>query len=245
MEPRTLHASGRSVFVCGSPYTEVSSVAWALTAHPAFWTSSESRFLYRLFGNRADNGRPYLYDIYCDCCENGAWMHTNAVPYPEFLAALGDGIAKLFQGRAGRRRWVDSSPENALLVEELLHMFPDAVVVGLLQPTRTAAFIESAGQSELPPGRMRELAALNALYAERLANVANAAPHRVYLLEEDDLFDRPGTTLADLLEFLGEENNPAVAEMFASRLLRLNLPLSEAREALFGFEQTASFLIAS
>jgi hypothetical protein len=231
MEPRTLHASGRSVFVCGSPYTEVSTVSWALTAHPAFWTSSESRFLYRLFGNRADNGRPYLYDIYCDCCENGAWMHTNAVPYPEFLAALGDGIAKLFQGRAGRRRWVDSSP--------------DAVVVGLLQPTRTAAFIESAGRSELSPGRMRELTALNALYAERLANVANAAPHRVYLVEENDLFDRPETTLADLLEFLGEENNPAVAEMFASRLLRMNLPLPEAREALFGFEQTAPFLIAS
>jgi hypothetical protein len=115
----------------------------------------------------------------------------------------------------------------------------------LLQPTRTAAFIESAGRSELSPGRMRELTALNALYAERLANVANAAPHRVYLVEENDLFDRPETTLADLLEFLGEENNPAVAEMFASRLLRMNLPLPEAREALFGFEQTAPFLIAS
>jgi hypothetical protein len=238
MEPHTWHASGRSVFVCGSPYTEVSSVAWALTAHPAFWTSSESRFLYRLFGNRADNGRPYLYDIYRECYENGAWMRANAVPYPEFLAALGDGIAKLFQGRAGRKRWVDSSPENALLVEELLHMFPDAAFVGLLQPTRTAAFIETGGRSELTAGRMAELTALNTLYAEQLAKVANAAPNRVYLLEENDLFDRPEAALADLLEFLGEENNPAVAEMFCSRLLRLNLPIQEAREALFGFEQT-------
>jgi len=244
MEPGPFRARGRSVFVCGSPYTEVSSVAWALTAHPAFWTSSESRFLYRLFGNRADNGRPYLYDIYQDCCENGAWMHANAVPYPEFLASLGDGIDRLFQSRAGRKRWVDSSPENALLIEELLHMFPDAAFVGLLQPVRTAAFIDSSRGSETTGQRLEELTQVNALYAERLTQVAAAAPNRVYLLEENDLFDRPENTLADLLEFLGEENNPAVAEMFSGRLLRLNLPLREAREALFGFEQTSRLQLA-
>jgi hypothetical protein len=235
---------GRSIFVCGSPFTEVSSVAWALTAHPSFWTSSESRFLYRLFGNRADNGRPYLYDIYRGCCEDGAWMDANAVPYPEFLHALGDGIAKLFQGRAGRKRWVDSSPENALLIEELQYMFPDSAFVGLLQPVRTAAFIESSGRTSVTTSRMEELTAINQLYAGRLASVAAAAPGRVYLLEESDLFDRPETALADLLEFLGEENSPAVAEMFSRRLLRLNMPLREAREALFEFEQTGSPQVA-
>jgi hypothetical protein len=235
---------GRSVFVCGSPYTEVSSVAWALTAHPAFWTSSESRFLYRLFGNRPDNGRPYLYDIYRECCDNGAWMNVNAVPYPEFLAALGEGIGKLFQGRAGRKRWVDSSPENALMIVELSYMFPDAAFVGLLQPERTAAFIESGGRGGLSTARMDELTALNTLYAERLGHVAAAAPNRVYLLEENDLFDQPERTLADLLEFLGEENNAAVVEMFVHRLLRLNLPLREACEALREFEQMAAHQIA-
>jgi|ERR1051326_1323665 hypothetical protein len=239
MEPNTWR--GRSVFVCGSPYTEVSTVAWALTAHAAFWTSSESRFLYRLFGNRAHNGRPYLYDIYCDCCQDGAWMNANAVPYPEFVAALGDGVARLFQGRAGRKRWIDSSPENALLIEELLYMFPDAVFVGLLQPVRTAAFIEASAGTDVTPSCMADLATLNALYAERLANVAAAVPGRVYLLEENDLFDRPETALADLLEFLGEEYSPLVAEMFARRLLRMNLPLAEAREALYKFGQVAVF----
>jgi hypothetical protein len=240
MEIHTWRASGRNVFVCGSPYTEVSSVAWALTAHPAFWTSSESRFLYPLFGNRADNGRPYLYDIYCSRSENGAWMHANAVPYPEFLAALGDGIGKLFQSRAGRKRWIDNSPENALLIEELVHMFPEASFVGLLQPVRTAAFIETSRHTPMTEQLMADLTSVNTLYAERLAKAASAMPNRVYLLDESDLFDRPDTALADLLEFLGEENNEKVANMFAGRLLRLNLPLVDAREALSRFDQSSA-----
>ncbi len=245
METQSWQGSGRSVFICGSPYTEVSSVAWALTSHPAFWTSSESRFLYRLFANRGDNGRPYLYDIYCDCSENGAWMHTNAVPYPEFLAALGDGIGKLFQGRAGRKRWIDSSPENALLIEELMHMFPHAVFVGLLQPARTAVFIESALNTEMTAQTIRELTEANTLYAERLVRAASAASDRVYLIDEVDLFDRTASTVADLLEFLGEENNPAVAAAFARQLLRLNMPLVDARDALAGAEDTPRLRLAS
>ena len=240
METHPFRPPGRSVFVCGSPHTEVSSVAWALTAHPAFWTSSESRFLYRLFANRGDQGRPYLYDIYSDCCDNGAWLHANAVPYPEFLAALGDGIGRLFQGRAGRRRWVDSSPENALLIEELLHMFPDAVFVGLLQPARTAIFIEMTNDADMTTQRMQEIATANTLYADRLARAASAISSRVYLVEEADLFGRPESTMADLLEFLGEENNPAVAASFARQLLRLDMPLLDAREALARFERTPS-----
>ncbi|MSP00083.1 MAG: hypothetical protein EXR07_03380 [Acetobacteraceae bacterium] len=238
MDMHTWRANGRGVFICGSPYTEVSSLAWALTAHRAFWTSSESRFLYRLFGSRADLVRPYLYDTYRACAEEGAWLRTNAVSYPEFLAALGDGIGRLFQGRAGKKRWVDSSPENALLIEELLYMFPDAAFVGMLQSSRTSVFIEMARHAALTPPKVRELVALNTLYGERLKRAGGIAPDRVYLLEERDLFDNPEAALADLLDFLGEENNPDVAEKFARRLLRLNLPLAEAREKLAQFKTT-------
>ena len=238
MEKQTWQSSGRGVFVCGSPYTEVSSLAWALTAHPAFWTSSESRFLYRLFGNRAESDRPYLYDIYRNSAEEGAWLRANAVPYPEFLAALGEGIGRLFQGCAGRKRWIENSPENALLIDELLHMFPDATFVGLLQPARTAVYIEMARHSAMTTPRLRELTAMNTLYSERLRTIAHAAPNRVYLVEEIDLFDHPETTMAELLEFLGEENDPAAAEMFSRRLLRLNLSLADARDRLGRFEKT-------
>ena len=151
MDTDTWHASAGGVFVCGSPFTEVSTLAWALAEHAAFWTSSESRFLYRLFGSRADLERPYLYDLYTTCNQDGAWLRANAVSYPAFLAALGEGIAKLFQARAGKkRRWVDNSPENALLLDELLLMFPDASFVGLLQP------LEGVGVHHLQLGRAQD-----------------------------------------------------------------------------------------
>jgi len=244
MDTDAWRASAGGVFVCGSPFAEVSTVAWALAEHPAFWTSSESRFLYRLFGSRAGLERPYLYDLYGTCNEDGAWLRANAVSYPEFLAALGEGIGRLFHARAGRKRWVDNSPENALLLDELLHMFPDASFVGLLQPTRTAVFIEVARRAGMTQQKVRELTALNALYSERLTQAAGAAPDRVYLLEENDLFASPDTAFADLLEFLGEENNEAVPTAFARRLLQLDLPLADARAALARFEKTAPALVA-
>jgi hypothetical protein len=236
----TWQTSSGSVFVCGSPYTEVSTVAWALSAHPAFWTSSESRFLYQLFGSRAGLQRPYLYDVYGSCTREGAWLRTNAVSYPEFLAALGHGIGALFQARAGQRRWVDSSPENALMLDELLLMFPCASFVGLLQPVRTALFLSERQGVPRTRQRAQALDKLNTLYAERLMAAARATPDRVYLLDEGDWLAQPESTLADLLEFLGEENSGEIAEVFSRRLLRLDLPLAEARTALARFERTLS-----
>ena len=232
----TWHASGGSTFVCGSPFTEVSTVAWALAAHPAFWTSSESRFLYRLFGSQAGLERPYLYDIYMTCIEDGAWLHANSVSYTEFLAALGEGIGRLFQGRAGRRRWVDNSPENALLLDELVHIFPDARFVGLLQPLRSALYVAASGGSVLLPERVREVAQLNELYTDRLNRAAAQLPERICLIDEAELFGNPAAAFDDLLEFLGEDRDQAVVDTFARRLLRFGMPLAEARDALARFE---------
>ena len=83
------------------------------------------------------------------------------------------------------------------------------------------------------------------LYSERPTQAAAAAPDRVYLLEESDLFASPETAFADLLEFLGEENNEAVPTAFARRLLQLDLPLADARAALARFEKTVPAHAAS
>jgi hypothetical protein len=233
----TWHASAGGVFVCRSPFTEVSTVARTLAEHPAFWTSSESHFLYRLYGSRAGLERPFLCDLYCTCNEDGAWLRANAISCPEFLAALGEGIGKLFQARAGRKRWVDNSPENALLLDELLHMFPDASFVGLLQPACTAMFIEMARRAGMTEQKLHDLTALNALYSERPTKAACVAPDRIYLLEESELFANPGIALGAMLDFLGEANNEAVPAAFSRRLLQLDVPLAEARVALARFEK--------
>jgi hypothetical protein len=240
MDMDLYRASAGGVFVCGSPHTEVSTVAWALAQHRAFWTSSESRFLYKLFGSRAGLERPYLYEAYCQCLDGGAWLQVNGVSYDEFLQALGAGIAGLFQSRAGERRWVEGSPENALLGEDLLRMFPGACVIGLMQSARTAAFIAHRHEAAPQGGPSADdVAALNNLYAERLASMARFAPARVFIFEEEELFIRPEVAFAELLDFLGEENHPAVAQAFAAWLHRLDMSLAAALPALEAFSPAA------
>jgi hypothetical protein len=227
--------AGAGVFVCGSPYTEVSSVAWALSAHPGFMAAPESRFLFHLFGSRPGMERPYLYDAYCRCREGGTWLDVNGCPYDEFVAALGEGIARLFQSRTGERRWVDSSPENALLGDDLLRLFPAAFVIGLQQPVRTAAFIEGQGRLPQDPLRLQVLQEVNTLYNKHLARLAEYAPSHVFLLEEAELFGDPDRLFSELFDFVGEPDDPTVSPVFASHLYRVNMPLAEAKAVLAEF----------
>ncbi len=228
--------AGAGVFVCGSPYTEVSSVAWALSSHPRFMAAPESQFLFHLFGNRPGMDRPYLYDAYCRCREGGTWLDVNGCPYDEFVAALGEGIARLFQSRTGDRRWVDSSPENALLGDDLLRLFPHAFVIGLQQPVRTAAFIE--GQGRLPDAaRLHALEEMNTHYNKHLSRLADYAPDHVFLLEETELFGDPDQAFRELFDFVGEPDDPAVPSVFASHLYRVNMPLAQAKVSLAEFSE--------
>lgn len=197
----------------------------------------ESRFLYHLFGSRPGMERPYLYDAYCRCREGGTWLDVNGCPYDEFVGALGEGIARLFQSRTGERRWVDNSPENASLGDDLLRLFPGAFVIGLQQPIRTAAFIEGQGRLPQGPTRLQALQEMNEHYNKHLSRLVEHSPDHVLLLEETELFADPERTFRDLFDFVGEPDDPAVPSVFASRLYRLNTPLAEAKSSLAAFSK--------
>ncbi len=223
------------VFVCGSPYTEVSTVAWSLAAHPSFWTSSESRFLFRMFGNRGGT-RPCLYDTFLTCADSGAWLEVNRVSYLEFAGAVGAGIAALFDSRAGGRRWVDNSPENSLITDDLLAMFPDCCIVGLLQAPETAVYLEfgengpgAAGQS-----RLADIVEMTAHYCSALRRAFDLAPERVMLIEEAELLGAPERCFSELFEFLGEPHDEASAILFARHLLRFGQSADRARQIVSG-----------
>lgn len=231
MENRRPADAAGGVFVCGSPYTEVSTVAWSLAAHPSFWTSSESRFLFRMFGNRG-GARPCLYDTFLTCAASGAWLEVNQVTYPEFAGAVGAGIAALFDSRAGGRRWVDNSPENSLITDDLLAMFPTSSIVGLLQPPETAAYLEFGrrGPTAAEQSRLRNVVEMTGHYCGALRRAFELAPDRVMLIEEAELLGTPERCFADLLDFLGEPHDDRAAERFTRHLLRFDQPLIEARQ---------------
>lgn len=209
-------------------------MAWALDAHPRFAAGPESRFLYQLFGNKPTMTRPYLYDTFMRARADGAWLTAKGVSYSDWLASLGGGVAQLFQSRAKGRRWVDSSPENALLRDDLLRLFPQAYVVGLTTSTRTAAFVAWKGAVRAS----EEYAALeraNEAYRAALVQMQESAPDRVILIDERELLESPEQTCAAIVDFLGEAEDAEMAQVFKRRLHRLDLSHAAAKAVLGDF----------
>lgn len=119
------------VFVVGCPRSGTSALAWALAQHPAFVTGPESNFLWHLCRER----RVRLAWEDAHRVADG-WLARKQVGWEEFAAAVGSGLQRLFESRAGGRRWVDSSPENVLIAEDLAALFPTARFLHLVRDGR-------------------------------------------------------------------------------------------------------------
>jgi hypothetical protein len=141
-------ASTECVFVIGCPRSGTSVLSWALAQHPAYWTSSESNFLYKIVAPGA-GGTIQLRQTFdkANAISDG-WLRTNGVSYEEFASAIGYGFDRLFSSRSLGRRWVDSSPENLLVAEELAIMFPASRFVHVVRDGRAvvASMLESGFQ---------------------------------------------------------------------------------------------------
>lgn len=114
-------AAKRLVFVVGCPRSGTSALAWALAQHPAFATGAESNFLWHLC--REGRVRPAWENAHRS---TDGWLVQQQVGWEEFAACVLSGLQRLFESRAGGRRWVDSSPENVLIAEDLAALFPTA-----------------------------------------------------------------------------------------------------------------------
>ena len=123
--------TSESVFIIGCPRSGTSALAWALGQHPKLWASSESNFLFLLFGNgRIHHGFKFPYN------KPISWFRENQVVYIEYCAFLGLGVDRLFLSRSGGRRWIEQSPENALFAIDLSYMFPNSKFVHIVRDGR-------------------------------------------------------------------------------------------------------------
>ncbi len=110
------------VFVVGCPRSGTSALSWAIAAQPGYWTSAETHFFYYLLRETA----PSIASAFKASAETGSWLEKHGVSYREFLQHVGHGLDRLMLSRSDGMQWIDGSPENALVAEELLAMFPTA-----------------------------------------------------------------------------------------------------------------------
>lgn len=120
------------VFVVGSPRSGTTILATSLARHSALWTSDESAYLSHLIG-AGRTGR--ILDQARDQ-PSPSWVRTQKVGNEEFLAYLGLGLNALYSSRSGGARWIDQTPLNTLMIDDLGAMFPGASFLHVLRDGR-------------------------------------------------------------------------------------------------------------
>jgi len=138
------------VFIVGSPRSGTSAFAWALAQHKLLTTGPESDFLYYLLkgGPKSPLRQVYQQGVETPAGLKGRWLQSHKVAWDEFAFHAGEGFASLFASRTNGSRWVDSSPSNTLVVEDLLRMFPSSQFVHVLRDGR--AVVSSMIASSFP-----------------------------------------------------------------------------------------------
>ena len=214
------------IFVCGSPYADVPTLAWSLGQHEAFAAGPASSFLYSIFGRAAGLSEPFLYKTYKEAAADGGWLSANGLAYPDFLRYLGTGVDLMFTDFARGRRWIESSLENALWIDELSYMFPRATFVVPVADPEYVLRVMLHRKADLSSTELKAALETCAVFRDRVAEISARRPDRVIVIEHRALIADPAHHLAVVLEFVGEDASPAPAAFFARQPLLCGLRAS-------------------
>jgi sulfotransferase family protein len=205
--------STECVFVVGCPRSGTSALSWALAEHPAYWTSSEANFFQALI-RPGGRGKSRIREAYDKAwAREDGWLKWNGVSFEEFASCIGHGFGHLFLSRSIGRRWVDSSPENLLIAEDLAVMFPYARFVHVVRDGRAVvcSMLES-GFTEPWASDFDAACETWAHYAREGAALQRARPDRVLTVRNEALPDE----CARILEFLRVPSHPGPRTFLAT-----------------------------
>jgi hypothetical protein len=209
------------VFIIGSPRSGTTALGHALNQHPQLWASKESYVLNDLFGGgRARKS----WDRHQERL-NPSWLRAENVDLDEFLGFLGLGINALYSSRSDGLRWVDPTPLNTLMVDDLALLFPGAVFLHLVRDGRAVvhsmgSFRENleAKKGPVPEAEMpawttdfRRACETWAKYVETGVRFAVANPERCLQVRNEDLGSDPDAGFRQITDFLdlAPDNGPA------------------------------------
>lgn len=181
------------VFVAGCPRSGTSALSWAIAAHPLYWTSVESHYFYYLLRDQ------YLSDIHARSSADGSWLNVHQVSYREFLVRIGEGLDGMIRARSKGLHWVDGSPENLLVGEELLTMYPTAKIVQVVRdPAAVCLSMLTSGFQETWASDLKIAIETWCHYAQVGLDLVRAFPNRVLLIRHHDMMRHPQAVATEL-----------------------------------------------
>ena len=139
----------------------------------------------------------------------GRWHHHLGLTEADVDAALGDlygGMFRRYAAARGKVRWGEKTPFHVWHVDDILRVFPDAVLVGIVRHP-----LGSIGSVLRRFDRGTGKAADHWLSANReLVRQAGRVGDRMCLLHYEDLVRDPEPVMRELLAWLGEPWSDAV-----------------------------------
>ncbi|MEW5877086.1 MAG: sulfotransferase [Acidobacteriota bacterium] len=214
-QPQNNLADLEGVFVVGCPRSGTSALAWALAQHPRLWTSTESDFLFHLFG------RGHLRRAFQACISrpDESWLKKENVSYEEFCRFLGKGISALFRSRSKNRIWVDQSPTYTLLLEDLVHLFPNAKFLHVVRDGRkVVASMLASGFDEEWARDVRVAWETWVFFVKAGLQAEHRWPTRVMRVSQERMRQEPEELMGEVFRFLRLEYHEEPA-----RFLRENI----------------------
>lgn len=204
------------VFIIGAPRSGSTILAWALGRHQRLWTGGELHLLWGLFGSgrlasavQREVGFPGL-------------LERAGITGDDWMAAMGKGIEELLLERGGGARWVDQTPVNTFLADELSRMFPGARFLHVLRDGRLVVRSMLGFDRANPPEvveRLRrggfwpkwaddfdEACRTWATSVEAAGAFGEAHPDRTLTVRQEAIRATPMETFAHILAFLGLEH---------------------------------------
>jgi Sulfotransferase family len=223
------------VFIIGSPRSGTTALGHALDRHPELWAARESYFLYDCFGNGRAGGTWQRHRER----KNPSFLANSEVERAEFLGFLGLGVNALYTSRSGGLRWVDPTPLNTIMVEDLADLFPGAMFLNLVRDGR--AVVRSMGRFrenleakrgqipdfEMPPWThdFRSACETWSRYVTAGGTFGAAKPDRCLTIRNEDLAADAAAGFARIQEFLGLVQDDEPGAFFGKR--RINSSFSE------------------
>lgn len=215
------------IFIVGSPRSGTTALGHALNQHPELWASKEAYVLHRIFGNgRAAGSWKHHWER-----SNPSWLRAEGVERAEFLGFLGLGVNAMYSSRSGGRRWVDPTPLNTLMIDDVGELFPYAFFLHLVRDGRRVvrsmlSFRESIERekgpipdNEMPPWT-RDFEVACESWANHVAIVArfeDAHPGRCLTIRNEDLVTDPHAALSRMLDFLDAAPDDGPADFLVTR----------------------------
>ena len=233
------------VFIIGSPRSGTSILAWALAEHSELEVFAESNFLLDIFRN---GYAEKAYETAKARTDGRDWLMLYEVSRSEFLAYFGAGLNALMSSRCPGKRWIDQTPNNALIADKLAELFPGAFFLHILRDGRKVVHSMINFENVLAKDRAKKLKDSGLLsdwakdfsiacrtwshYVETSMQFCQKHRSRSMTLLNENLRSDPEKYFRAILDRLDLSYEPAVADFF--RTYRINSSFPETSTAANG-----------